>query len=68
VLQNKEQSEAVAQAGVDVCVALELAEEGAGVVAEEDIGAHLPGQVVVDPDLSIWVVLVGPAQHQPLLL
>jgi len=40
---------------------LELAEEGAGIVAEEDVGAKLPGQVVVDlvvdvrPQVSVLV-------------
>ena len=47
MLQNGEQSEAVAQTGVDVCVVLEPAGEGVGIVAEEDVGAHLPGQLVV---------------------
>jgi len=56
---------AISQAGVDGCVVLELAEEGVGIVAEEDVGAYLPRQVVVDlvvdvrPQVS---VLVGPAR------
>ena len=40
--------EAVTPACVDICVVLELAEEGVRVVAEEYVGAEFPGEVVVN--------------------
>ena len=39
---------AVAQGGVNVGVAVELAEEGVGVVAEEDVAAGFDNEVVGD--------------------
>ncbi len=42
-MDSSKKSEAVAQGDIDICIVLELGEEGASVISEENVRAGLKG-------------------------